>query len=109
MNKSQIFICRLGAPCPKNFNLSEFLVSQVTVKNLYSLSGEDDKSRVQHIIDAFNQSEIFENLLVDIKNIKNETTVRYFNSIKITRAGILFKNKISNSPSTVIGIFFSNF
>lgn len=78
MNKKNLSVHRLGASCPKNFNLSEFIVSQVTIKNSCNHQDEDEKLKVQRIIDGFTQSEIFEHLIIDIRNVTNETMVSYF-------------------------------
>lgn len=74
-------VYRLNVLCPKNFNLSEFIVSQVTVKNLSRNGQEDDTYKVQHIVDCFLQSEVFENLMDDIRKVQKETIVRLTSTI----------------------------
>lgn len=60
----------LGINCPKNYNTSDFIISQITVRSPSVEGSEKDKERVHNLIVSFRKSKIYEKL----KNELNEAS-----------------------------------
>ncbi|XKL67710.1 hypothetical protein PGB90_003201 [Kerria lacca] len=63
------YFSRLGYVCPENYNLCEYIVSQVTVKTIQFQDSESEEKKVEDLVVSYRNSKIYEELTLELDTI----------------------------------------